>query len=253
VTTADRAAPTEAAVTVLGCGGTYAGPDNACSGYLVEGAGTRIWVDTGPGTLANLQRHVELIDLDAIVISHEHPDHWLDLPVVRNVLRYVMDQETIAVFGTAGTKAQAESVLEGHLSPTFEWTTVAEGSQITIGSIDITFSRTDHPVETLAMRFEIGTTSFVYTADTGPGWEVGALGPSPDVVLCEATMDNDESGQAPHLTGGEAGRAAAAAGAGRLLLTHLLPGSDDDRRRAEAAAEFGGPIDLVTANRRYPL
>jgi ribonuclease BN (tRNA processing enzyme) len=245
--------PAHAALTVLGCGGTYAEPGNACSGYLVEGAGSRIWVDTGPGTLANLQRHTKLTDLDAIVISHEHPDHWLDLPVVRNVLYYVLGGRTIAVYGTAGTKTLAAAVLGGQVGPALEWTTVADRDQVDIGEVSVAFSRTDHPVETLAMRFEIGPTSLVYTADTGPGWEVGALGPAPDVVLCEATMDNADSGAAPHLTGGEAGRTAVAAGAGRLLLTHLLPGSDPERRRAEAAAEFDGPVELVTVNRRYPL
>jgi ribonuclease BN (tRNA processing enzyme) len=240
------------ALTVLGCGGTYAEPDNACSGYLIEGADTRVWVDTGPGTFANLQRHVDLSDLDAIVISHEHPDHWLDLPLVRNVLRYLRGNQTIPVFGTAGTRVLAEHLLE-YIEPTFEWTTIADGDQFSVGGINVTCSRTDHPVETMAMRFEIGSTSIVYTADTGPDWEVSALGPDPDVVLCEATMDDADTGTAPHLTGGEAGRTAASAGAGRLLLTHLLPGSDGERRRAEAAAEFSGPIDLVVPNRRYPL
>jgi ribonuclease BN (tRNA processing enzyme) len=253
VTAIDPGRASEAALTVLGCGGTYAAPDNACSGYLIEGAGTRLWVDTGPGTLANLQRHAALGDIDAIVLSHEHPDHWLDLPVVRNVLRYILDEETIPVYGTAGVRAMAQSLFGGHLGPTLDWSTITEGDLVTIGSIDISFSRTDHPVETLAMRFEIGSTSLVYTADTGPGWEVGALGASPDVVLCEATLDDADSGQVPHLTGGEAGATAAAAGAGRLLLTHLLPGSDPDRRLSEAAAEFDGPMDLVITNRRYSL
>jgi ribonuclease BN (tRNA processing enzyme) len=243
----------EPALTVLGCGGTYAGPDDACSGYLVESAGTRLWVDTGPGTLANLQRHVAVTDVDAVVISHEHPDHWLDLPVVRNVLHHVLGGETIAVYGTAGTKALAAPLCGGEVGPAFDWTVVAGGDRVRVGDVEIAFSRTDHPVETLAMRFEVGGRSLVYSADTGPGWEVAALGPEPDVVLCEATMDDADSGLALHLTGGEAGRTAAAAGAGRLLLTHLLPGSDPDRRRAEAAAEFDGPIDLATANRRYLL
>lgn len=243
----------DGALTVLGCGGTYAGPDNACSGYLVESDGTRIWVDTGPGTLANLQRHAALTDIDAIVVSHEHPDHWLDLPVVRNVLHYLLDERTVPVFGTAGTKALAEGLLGGRLKPTFEWTTITDGDRITIGGVEIVFSQTDHPVETLAMRLQVGSTSLVYTADTGPGWEVGELGPAPDVVLCEATMDDAEAGLAPHLTGGEAGRAAAAADAGRLLLTHLVPGSDAERRRGEAAAHFDGPIETVSVNGRYPL
>ncbi|MEL7208762.1 MAG: MBL fold metallo-hydrolase, partial [Actinomycetota bacterium] len=202
--------------------------------------------------LANLQRHRDLRDVDAIVLSHEHPDHWLDLPVVRNVLRYVLDQVTVPVYGTAGTKAMAEAVL-GPLGPTFDWTTIAEGDTVEIGSASLTFSRTDHPVETLAMLVEIDGSAFVYTADTGPGWSPAAFDRPVDVLLCEATMDDADAGTAPHLTGGEAGRLAADADVGRLLLTHLLPGSDEDRRRSEATAEFDGPVELVAPNRRYPL
>lgn len=66
-------------LTVLGCCGSYPGPGQACSGYLVRAIGTSVWVDAGTGTLANLQRHVRLQEVDAIVLSHEHPDHWMDL------------------------------------------------------------------------------------------------------------------------------------------------------------------------------
>ena len=60
-------------ITVLGCSGTYAGPGGACSGYLVRSNDTSVWLDTGPGSLANLQQHVDLTSLDAIVVSHEPP------------------------------------------------------------------------------------------------------------------------------------------------------------------------------------
>jgi len=66
-------------LTVLGCSGSYPGPGGAASGYLVEADGTRIWLDAGSGTLANLQRHIGLDAVDAVVLSHEHPDHWADI------------------------------------------------------------------------------------------------------------------------------------------------------------------------------
>ncbi|HMC51941.1 MAG TPA: MBL fold metallo-hydrolase, partial [Acidimicrobiales bacterium] len=66
-------------LTVLGCDGSYPGPGGACSGYLVRGGGVRLWLDAGSGTMANLQRHVGLDEIDAVVLSHEHPDHWTDL------------------------------------------------------------------------------------------------------------------------------------------------------------------------------
>src|SRR3954462_5103671 len=76
-------------ITVLGCSGSYAGPGGACSGYLVQGGGVNLWLDAGPGTLANLQEHLELDALNGIVISHSHPDHWVDLLPFHNVVKYI--------------------------------------------------------------------------------------------------------------------------------------------------------------------
>lgn len=241
------------ALTVLGCGGTYAGPGNACSGYLVDDGETTLWLDAGPGTAANAQNHVDLADVDAIVLSHEHPDHWLDLPILRNVYRYVLGLERpVPVYGTAGNRERADALI-GEVEPTFAWTTIDASSEVEVGGLRLSFSLTDHPVETLAARVEGGGRSFVYTADTGPGWTPDALGLQCDAVLCEATMTDADSGTSPHLTGGEAGAAATRSDAGRLLLTHLLPGSSADVRRDEAAATFTGPVEVVEPNRRYDL
>ncbi|MDQ4133530.1 MAG: MBL fold metallo-hydrolase, partial [Actinomycetota bacterium] len=87
----------ELSVTVLGCSGSYAGPGGACSGYLVEHDGTRLWVDAGSGTLANLQRHVPDAAVDAVLLSHEHPDHWADIDGLLCVLRFVTETTGLPV------------------------------------------------------------------------------------------------------------------------------------------------------------
>ena len=91
-------------VTVLGCDGSYAGPDGACSGYLVSSGDTHVWLDCGPGTLANLQRHIDLHDLSAIVVSHSHPDHWAELPVAYNALGYTADTGSAWSMSTLGAE-----------------------------------------------------------------------------------------------------------------------------------------------------
>lgn len=228
-------------VTVLGCGGTYAEPGNACSGYLLRTNRTAVAVDLGPGTLANLQRHLDLVDLDGIVLTHEHPDHWTDLPVARNVFRYVLDRSAIPVVTTAGTRALAAPFAA---DDTFAWTTVTDGATATIGDLQLRFSRTDHPVETLAVWAEGDGASFLYSSDTGPGWSPTAFGARPDLALIEATFDHEHAAHL-HLTAAEAGRAAAAVGARRLVITHLLPGTDPDQQVAAAEATFGGPVGLA--------
>ncbi len=228
-------------LTVLGCSGTYAAAGNACSSYLLRTATTTVLLDLGPGALANAQRHIDLVDVDAMVLTHEHPDHWTDLPVARNAYRYVFDRIGLPVFTTAGTVRMARPFCD---EDTFAWTTIDESSEVAVGDLSFRFSRTDHPVETLAVWAEADGASLVYSADTGPGWSPEAFGSRPDLALIEATFE-DEHVAHLHLTAALAGERAAAVGARRLVLTHLLPGTDPAVQRAAASEAYGGPVDLA--------
>ena len=228
-------------LTVLGCSGTYASPDNACSSYLVRTESTTVVVDLGPGALANLQRHVDLVDVDAIVLTHEHPDHWTDLAIARNAYRYIFDRLHLPVFTTKGTIAYAAPFCD---DVTFDWTTLTEASQITIGDLDLRFSRTDHPVETLAVWMESGDASLLYSADTGPQWSPTAFDARPDLAVIEATFAEEQDHHL-HLTSEEAGDRARDVGAGRLLLTHFLPGVDPERQRAAASEAYGKAVEVA--------
>lgn len=236
-------------LTVLGCSGSYPGPGGACSGYLLDDATTKVWVDAGPGTLANLQRHIGFEDLDAVVLSHEHPDHWSDLEGWQVVLRYRLKRRDFPVYAPAG--------LRGHTydpeSPAFTWHTVAGGDTVSVGTMQFTFSRTDHGPVTLAMRVDAGGRSLGYSADTGPAWSLEALGPGLDLVLCEATVPIEEEDTMQHLSARQAGVTAKAAGAGRLVLTHLWPSLDPGQTRARGAEGFGRPVEVAAAGARYEV
>ncbi len=242
-------------ITVLGCSGSYSGPGLACTGYLVESASTRVWLDAGPGTLANLQRHCQLSDIDAIVITHEHPDHWLDLAMAYVACRYFLDRRPMPVYGTAGTQALACALAGTHdLAPTISWLTISDGDSITIGDQQWRFSRTDHPVETLAPRVDSDGRCFAFSADTGEGWSFAQLGEGIDLALCEATfLQQDLVSPSPHLSALQAGSMAAEAGVQRLLLTHLAPGSDAAAFSREASEAFGAQVELVDVDRRYEV
>lgn len=238
-------------VTILGSSGTYAGPRTACSGYLVRGGGTQVWLDAGPGTLAAVQEHTSLDELDALVLTHSHPDHWLELPVLRNALRYVLGVEDLPVFGTAETHELAETLVGNGLAPTFRWTTITDGSGFSVGPLRFSTSVTDHPVETLAIRVDHDGRSLGYSADTGAAWSPTGLGTDLDLLLCEASLTEDEAGRVQHLTAREAGALAAEAEVARLLLTHLVPGVDPDEQRAAAAAAFGSPVEVARPGETY--
>ena len=237
-------------VTVLGCSGTYASPGNACSGYLLDDGSTSVWVDAGSGTLANLQRQKALDAVDAVVLSHEHPDHWTDLEGFFNVCRFVTEKEGIPVYAPESVKDHTYNEDE---SPYFVWHDVAGGDRVGVGSMTFTFSRTDHGPETLAMRIDGGGRSLGYSADTGPAWSLAALGPELDLALCEATFLTEHEGIAQHLSGRQAGVSAREAGARRLMLTHIWPTTDAERSRAEATAAYGGPVDVAVTNERYEV
>ena len=237
-------------LTVLGCCGTYASPGGACSGYLVGDGSTNVWVDAGSGTLANLQRHLGLDRVDALVLSHEHPDHWSDLEGFFNVCRFVTQREGIPVYAPAGLKGRTYNEDE---APYLVWRDVADGDRIGIGAIEFTFSRTDHGPETLAMRIDAAGRSIGYSADTGPDWALEALGSGLDLALCEATFQREQEGTAQHLSARQAGETARAVQAGRLLLTHLWPTMDPERSRAEAAAAYGHAVEVAGTNERYDV
>lgn len=236
-------------LTVLGCCGSYPGPGGACSGYLVRSDDTTLWVDAGSGTMANLQRHVGLHEVDAVILSHEHPDHWSDLEGFRVACAYVIERTGVPVYAPAGHLR----LLYKDFKMVFDWHEVDDGADAVIGDMRVLFSRTDHGPLTLAMRIDGGGKALGYTADTGTKWSWSAMGDGLDLVLSEATFTQQYEGVSQHLSGRQAGASAKEAGVGRLLLTHFWPTLDRADIEGEAVDAFGGPVEIATENKEYVL
>ncbi len=236
--------------TVLGCDGGYPGPGGATSGYLVQGAGLKVLLDSGHGTFANLQLHHDPAELDAVILSHEHPDHWSDL-------------ECLAVFrmglpGAAPLPVYAPAELRSHVyhdrPQMFDWRVVADGDRTSLGDLGLTFARTNHGPETLAVRLDASGTALGYTADTGPDWSIAALGPGLDLALCEATwLGGEERGAARHLSARQAGAMAVEAGAARCVLTHRRPTVDAKASLAEGSEAFGSTVEQARVGAVFVL
>ena len=237
-------------VTILGCDGSYPGPGGACSGYLVECEGYHLWIDCGPGTLAAIQMQVPIEGIDAVVVSHEHPDHWTDLQHLGVACRWMVSRDRLAVYAQEGLRSKFS--LPAAADP-FDWRAIDSTSTIEIGPLALSFSVTDHSVPTLAMRVTGAGRSLGYSADSGPGWGLGALGRGLDLALCEATFLSDKEGIVQHMSARQAGRSAAEAEVGRLVVTHVGPRVTESAIHDEAAEAFGAGVTLARAGARYSV
>ena len=143
----------------------------------------------------------------------------------------------------------------GALEPTFAWTVVGDGAEFAVGELRFTTSRTDHYIETLAVRVDgPDGSSLAYSADTGPDWSLDRLGRGVDLALVEATYGTDAEVEGiKHLSAGQAGAMARAAGARRCVLTHFWPGSDLTVHAREGGAAYGAPVTIASPNVRYQL
>jgi ribonuclease BN (tRNA processing enzyme) len=240
----------ELSMTVLGTDGSYPGPGGCNSGYLLRAGGFATWMDTGPGTMANLQLHIPLASLDAVVVSHAHPDHWSDLEGLYVAMRYFLGRQGLPIYAPA----EIRDLMVGEKPDgTFDWRAIGDGETAQVGPARWTWSQTDHPVETLASRVDVGGRTLAYSADTGPGWELSKLGEGIHLALVEATMASEQEGTLQHLSARQAGQTAARAGAERLLLTHFAPPIDREVARAEATAAFGKPVDLAVVGKTWGI
>jgi len=231
-------------ITVLGSHGTWPRAGGAASGYLLSQGDFHVWLDAGTGTLAKLQEHVDVFAIDAVVISHRHFDHFLDLyPYF--FARWSEGHPRLPLYAPPGMFEHAMK-LEDQLPLAFDPHDVDPGGDFEVGPFRVHTAPMRHPVPTLGMRFTSNGTAFAYSADTGPSEELVGLARGADVLLSEATFLGPEN-PAPdfHLTAGQAGDHAARAGVGRAVLTHIRPLNDRDAVRQEASAAFDGGIDLA--------
>jgi ribonuclease BN (tRNA processing enzyme) len=246
-------------LTVLGCAGSFPGPESACSAYLVEAQGFRLLIDFGSGSLSALQRYAELDGIDAIVLTHLHCDHMLDACTYVVVRRYAPDgpRPPVPVYAPLGAAERIAAAYDSEGAPVDDVYTFygLQPGTFPIGPFTVTVDRVNHPIETYGIRVEQGGRVLAYSSDTAPCEALLRLAQGADLFLCEASyLDGRSNPPGLHLTGGEAGEAATKADVRRLLLTHLVPAWASEASTVESAcAAYAGPVEVVRPGSRYDL
>jgi ribonuclease BN (tRNA processing enzyme) len=233
-------------LTVLGGCGVWPAAGEACSGYLVESDGFRLLIDPGYAVLPQLLRYVTADDVDAVLVSHGHPDHSSDLnPLLR--ARWLRDDppQPLPVHALPGA---LDSVLAldrpGMLDDAFVLHEVTPGDAMTIGPFEIETRSLPHSRPNVGLRLTCDGASLVYTGDCGPDAALVELAERADVLLAEATyihaVPADTLGSLSSAR--DVGSQAAEAGVAGLILTHLPPGTDRDAARRAAQTAYAGPV-----------
>ena len=252
-------------LTVVGCSGSFPGPDSAASCYLIEvedqGRVWRIVVDLGSGSLGPLQRLVDLRDLDAVLISHLHPDHFMDLCGLYVARRYHPAGAVVSPLLVYGPEHTADRVLQAYgpdaadeLPKVYEVRRLTDGGRFSIGPVTITARLVDHPVTAYGMRFEHDGQVLAYSGDTDSCASLIELAQNADLLLAEASFqEGRDQVRGIHLTGRRAGEAARDAVVRRLVLTHVPVWTERQVVVAEAELVYPGPVEAALPGASYLL
>ena len=250
-------------LTVLGKSPSWQDADGACSGYLVEHAGFRLLLDCGNGVFAKLRRFAAYADVDAVVISHLHADHFLDLVPFSYALTYGPRSQRArgpALHAPPGARDCFRRVVgawggERLIEDAFELREYDPGERLQAGPLGVRFQPVPHFVATNAVEIRPAEgPRLTFGADCAPSDELCAFARDTGLLLIEATLPEPErDGPRGHMTPAEAGAQGRRAGARRLVITHLTDELDADHARAEAAREFGGPVEVAHEGAVYEL
>ncbi len=236
-------------LTVLGKYGPYPKAGGACSSYLIVCGDTKILLDAGNGSFANLRRHMDYSKLSAIILSHLHSDHMSDLMV----MRYAVQVNKYPPFPLylPGTPENMREILSSDKA--YKAETIKDGMRTEIGDAQITFCSMTHPVETYAVKIEYQGKVFVYSGDTSQNSVLAGFSKNCSLLVADSQFSiNNLPKSAPHMSAAQAAEAAKKAGAKKLMLSHMNPEQDEGAILAEAKKVFKNTI-IAEENKTYDI
>lgn len=266
-------------LTIIGCAGSFPSPDSPASSYLIQAddADGRTWnvlLDLGNGAFGALQRVLDPFALDAVAITHLHPDHFIDMCGLYVYRRYHPQQGLVptgsgAPLRVLGPGATADRVAQAcgldededeDVSSVFAFSVLRHHAAHRVGPLTITPFRVQHPIEAYAFRITgpgvtAGTeVTLTFSGDTDSSAGLVKAARDADVLLVEAAfIEGRDTVRGVHLTGHRAGQMATESGAKRVLLTHLPAWTPDDVVLAEAQESYAGLVEVVHQGAVYEL
>ena len=223
-----------------------------CSGYLVSHDGYHLWMDAGTGTFARVQEHVQVEDIGAMLITHGHADHFLDIIPHFYARHYGrMGAPGLPFFSPEGFMDYAAMLVSEAgrdvMSEAYAMNHIRDGASFELGPFPIEAVEMTHiGVYSLGYRIRAGGHLLAFTGDTGPCENAIELARDADLFMCEATYQDDSELTYFHMSARQAAEHAAAAGVKRLVLTHITPDLDTGVSLEQAADAYDGPVDVAT-------
>jgi ribonuclease BN (tRNA processing enzyme) len=248
-------------LTILGKSPSWPDIDGACSGYLIETEGHRLLMDCGNGVFAKLRAHAPYETVDAVVVSHIHADHTLDLVPFAYVMTYGPPQREDAplLHAPPGSREAMRRLCgvfgsESLIEDAFELVEYDPAAELAIGPLRARFQLVPHYVPTYAIELSDGDgRRLVFGADCGPNDELVEFARGAQLLLIEATLTEPDLEDHAHLTAEEAGEIGRRAGVERLLVTHFSSDLGIESVRARAAEAFGAPVEVAVEGARHDV
>jgi ribonuclease BN (tRNA processing enzyme) len=252
-------------ITVLGKSPAMPDAGGAHSGYLITHAGFTLLLDCGSGVFAKLRAYADPAAVDAVLISHLHADHMLDLVPFSFALVSGMISDTPrrpALWAPPGARSAfstyAQAVgMEDQINDGFAVSEYATESRLELGPLSVSFCEVPHFIAAWACDLRSdGGARLTFSGDCGPNDAIVELAAGTDLLMIEATEGvGPQIGRTMrgHLTAAEAGELARRAGARRLLLTHYSDQLDAEALRSAAAQTYGGSVEMATERASYAI
>lgn len=251
-----------ASLYIAGSSSAVPRPGRASSGYLLRSRSCAIAVDFGSGAFSRMREVFDPAQLDAILISHMHADHFFDIVPLRYALRYELRRtKPLPVYVPPGGMEVLQRIgrtVGRHgdfYAGVLDVREYEPHRRLAIKGCSVRFAPAVHYIPAYAMRIEMGGAVLGYSADTAPCDEIVDLVRDAGVFLCEAALgpDGKESGRRGHLNAEEAGTIAKRAGVRLLLLTHYGAQSDPKALHSAAARTFSGEIRVADDGMNVPM